>query len=90
MNRRNFLKSIGLASAGVIVAGSISSLVLPSIKKAAKPIMAVKVNGKTYWYDLEMEKALTKWMEDQEKLIGMYNPPPAPDTHRLSFLDFSS
>ena len=52
--------------------------------------MAVKVNGKTYWYDLEMEKALTKWMEDQEKLIGMYNPPPAPDTHRLSFLDFSS
>ena len=90
MNRRNFLKNLGLASVGIAVAGSVSSLVIPSIKEAAKPIMAVKINGSYHWYDLEMEKAMSQFMATQEANIwGMSAPPDPPSSHSL-FLDFSS
>ena len=66
MNRRGFLKSIGLASAGVIVAGSITNLVLPSIKKQSKSIFMM---GDGSWYDINEMAAMKEWQKEQEKLF---------------------
>ena len=76
MNRRGFLKNLGLASVGLTIAGN---LVLPAFSAPINNKKIILIDN--MWYDLEEYIKMDTFIKDQEKrfydwmVTGVYKSP---------------